>query len=174
MFVVFAGGIWKKKEGKQQRDTKDNNKFGVSCTGQKEVKAIDNNSSDNGNNNNGGKPKIVPLPNGPLYMVNDPNPKEVANLQGWSGQTFKTVVGIALCRCGGSKNKPFCDGTHGTIGFSSQNGSDGSDGGDATAFSAAGDPIGLPPTGGKTMSARTLRSMTTGGCARILQNASGI
>jgi CDGSH-type Zn-finger protein len=24
---------------------------------------------------------------------------------------------IALCRCGQSANKPFCDGTHGTVGF---------------------------------------------------------
>jgi CDGSH-type Zn-finger protein len=35
------------------------------------------------------------------------------------GNEFDTPDGeiIALCRCGGSTNKPFCDGTHKHIGF---------------------------------------------------------
>ena len=34
---------------------------------------------------------------------------------------LSTMLGVALCSCGASKNKPFCDGTHGIIGFSSKN-----------------------------------------------------
>src|SRR5512133_445664 len=48
-------------------------------------------------------------------------PTIVENLQSSEGKQLLTIVGIALCRCGASKNKPFCDGTHGTIGFSSEN-----------------------------------------------------
>lgn len=48
-------------------------------------------------------------------------PKIVENLQSSEGEQLSTIVGIALCRCGASKNKPFCDGTHGTIDFSSEN-----------------------------------------------------
>ncbi len=56
--------------------------------------------------------RITPTENGP-YKVQGPvqlidlegNPIEVP------GET------IFLCRCGGSTNKPFCDGTHSKIGF---------------------------------------------------------
>lgn len=33
------------------------------------------------------------------------------------GQPIETRNRMALCRCGGSKNKPLCDGTHSEIGF---------------------------------------------------------
>lgn len=67
------------------------------------------------------KPKILPLPNGPYYLMNDMQPKVVYNLQNFKGEPLSTTVGVALCRCGASKNKPFCDGTHNVIGFSSAN-----------------------------------------------------
>jgi CDGSH-type Zn-finger protein len=67
------------------------------------------------------KPKIWPLPNGPYYLINDMQPKVVDNLQNFKGEPLSTTVGTALCRCGASKNKPFCDGTHNVIGFSSAN-----------------------------------------------------
>jgi CDGSH-type Zn-finger protein/uncharacterized Fe-S cluster protein YjdI len=34
-----------------------------------------------------------------------------------TGRTIDRCVKTALCRCGGSSNKPFCDGTHKTNGF---------------------------------------------------------
>lgn len=67
------------------------------------------------------KPKILPLPNGPYYLINDMEPKVVENLKNFKGESLSTTVGIALCRCGKSNRKPFCDGTHSIIGFSSQN-----------------------------------------------------
>jgi CDGSH-type Zn-finger protein len=67
------------------------------------------------------KPKIVPLPNGPYLLINDMKPKFVENLQNSKGESLSTIGGVSLCRCGASNNKPFCDGTHGKIGFSSEN-----------------------------------------------------
>jgi CDGSH-type Zn-finger protein len=62
-------------------------------------------------------PKIVPVPNGPLYLINDNTPQVVANIEGSDGQPVKVVIKVALCRCGGSKNKPLCDGMHLAIKF---------------------------------------------------------
>ena len=58
------------------------------------------------------KPNITPSPDGP-YLVKDL--EKFANQKG----PIETKKTLALCRCGGSANKPFCDGTHAKIGFSS-------------------------------------------------------
>src|ERR671919_929829 len=67
------------------------------------------------------KPKIMPLPNGPYYFINEMEPKAVENLQNSKGEALSVTSGVSLCRCGASNNKPFCDGTHSKIGFSSEN-----------------------------------------------------
>jgi CDGSH-type Zn-finger protein len=63
------------------------------------------------------KPKIMPLPNGPYYLLNDMKLKVVENLQNSKGEPLSTVTGVVLCRCGASNNKPFCDGMHKVINF---------------------------------------------------------
>lgn len=67
------------------------------------------------------RPKIMPVPNGPLYLIDSQTPEKVENLQNSGGEPIYRIASVALCRCGGSKNKPFCDGTHGPSGFSSEN-----------------------------------------------------
>ena len=51
--------------------------------------------------------------NGP-YLVSGP-----FTLTDTDGNVFELPEGkaVALCRCGGSQNKPFCDATHSKIGF---------------------------------------------------------
>ena len=55
---------------------------------------------------------ITPLENGP-YLVK--GPVIVRDADGAEYRIERET--IALCRCGGSTNKPFCDGTHSKIGF---------------------------------------------------------
>lgn len=55
---------------------------------------------------------ITPVPNGP-YIVK--NLKKLSNMKGG----IEVVGTFALCRCGVSANKPFCDGSHENNGFSS-------------------------------------------------------
>ena len=50
--------------------------------------------------------------NGP-YLVK--GPIQIVDAEGNAFRVERETV--ALCRCGGSTNKPFCDGTHSKIGF---------------------------------------------------------
>ena len=61
---------------------------------------------------------IDPKPDGPLQVSG------AIGLSNSRGDTVATAEQFWLCRCGGSGNKPFCDGTHKKIGFLSQRLSD--------------------------------------------------
>jgi CDGSH-type Zn-finger protein len=56
--------------------------------------------------------KITALDDGP-YLVKGP----IVLLDADSNEFFTRRASVALCRCGGSQNKPFCDGTHSRVGF---------------------------------------------------------
>ena len=66
------------------------------------------------------RPTIEPSENGP-YIV-----RNLQNFRNSKKAELETKPTIALCRCGGSANKPFCDGTHAKIGFSGKQLTDGS------------------------------------------------
>ncbi|HEV8185307.1 MAG TPA: CDGSH iron-sulfur domain-containing protein [Chthoniobacterales bacterium] len=51
------------------------------------------------------------IKNGPL-IVNGP-----VDLKDSEGKAYPAQKRMALCRCGASTEKPFCDGTHSKIGF---------------------------------------------------------
>ncbi len=55
--------------------------------------------------------RIEATKNGP-YIVSGP-----AELRDWEGNVYPAQKTMALCRCGASTKKPFCDGTHSRIGF---------------------------------------------------------
>ena len=61
------------------------------------------------------RPRITPTENGPYILENCEKITRLAD-----GKVFEIEGTANLCRCGGSKNKPFCDGTHATIGFSAE------------------------------------------------------
>jgi CDGSH-type Zn-finger protein len=64
-------------------------------------------------------PVIPPLtirvrPNGPLVID---GPVRVVDQHGNEFRNPSAKPNIALCRCGHSAKKPFCDGSHNTCGF---------------------------------------------------------
>ncbi|HEY3368306.1 MAG TPA: CDGSH iron-sulfur domain-containing protein [Symbiobacteriaceae bacterium] len=54
---------------------------------------------------------IKVLDKGPLLVT---GPVEVVDAE---GNKFETKAQFGLCRCGQSKNRPFCDGMHQKAGF---------------------------------------------------------
>ena len=71
------------------------------------------------------KPQIIPLPNGPYYYFTTFEPKRINGITNSKGEELFNVSGVAFCRCGGSENKPFCDGTHGKLHFNDRKETDG-------------------------------------------------
>jgi CDGSH-type Zn-finger protein len=63
------------------------------------------------------RPRIKLSRNGP-YLVT------VDDLTNSKGERLNGAHGIALCRCGASKRKPFCDSSHIRIGFSDERSAD--------------------------------------------------
>jgi CDGSH-type Zn-finger protein len=57
--------------------------------------------------------KITVRPNGPYLVQGE------IELIDPTGARVACERAVALCRCGASSTKPFCDGTHKSIGFSS-------------------------------------------------------
>ncbi len=61
----------------------------------------------------GGRLKITPTTNGPLQLNGS------VEICSSTGRTLFRTESARLCRCGASATKPFCDGSHLTIGFRS-------------------------------------------------------
>ncbi len=57
---------------------------------------------------------ITPLDNGPLKLEGHVRVVDAA------GKIIESAETIALCRCGQSANKPFCDTSHQKVGFTNQ------------------------------------------------------
>jgi len=61
----------------------------------------------------GGPLTITPAKDGPLLVKGRLTIVNGSGQRAWSGEQ------VALCRCGASENKPFCDGRHKDVGFTS-------------------------------------------------------
>ncbi len=56
-------------------------------------------------------PRIIVTEHGPYRVVGD------VAIHDAEGKLVRNTGSSCLCRCGGSRNKPFCDATHGLKGF---------------------------------------------------------
>jgi uncharacterized Fe-S cluster protein YjdI/CDGSH-type Zn-finger protein len=66
---------------------------------------------DGGPQEEGGELTVTPTRKGPLFL------RGKVRIQDADGRVIREDTRVALCRCGASANKPFCDGSHNRIGF---------------------------------------------------------
>lgn len=64
-----------------------------------------------GHSQTAGPLTVMPAKDGPLLLKGNVTLVSAGGRDSWKGKQ------VALCRCGASKNKPFCDGQHKAIGF---------------------------------------------------------
>jgi CDGSH-type Zn-finger protein len=57
------------------------------------------------------RPEVALVRDGPVWV------RGGVSVESEDGTPYEIRNRVTLCRCGGSRNKPFCDGTHGRIGF---------------------------------------------------------
>ena len=57
---------------------------------------------------------VAPRRNGPLFV------RGQVEIRNAAGEVVRQDTRVALCRCGQSSNKPFCDGTHREVGFEAE------------------------------------------------------
>ena len=67
-----------------------------------------------GNDEEGGKLEVKPIKDGPVMVKGNLSIVASSGRTAWAGKQ------AALCRCGHSANKPFCDGAHKKAGFTSE------------------------------------------------------
>ena len=58
--------------------------------------------------------KVTPTKDGPLHV------EGALEICSASGRTITRTMETWLCRCGQSRNKPFCDGSHEAAGFTAE------------------------------------------------------
>jgi CDGSH-type Zn-finger protein len=79
-------------------------------------------------------------PDGPLYF------RGQIKIDAEDGRALLSNTSAALCRCGGSQNKPLCDGTHSKIAFSDEGmAAPAADGDAEMSASAHGDAMKISP-----------------------------
>ena len=65
-------------------------------------------------------PRVEPIDDGPLRYRRGNDPARQGSLQGPDRTQIEIRDSALLCRCGHSDRKPFCDGSHVSVGFSSE------------------------------------------------------